>query len=93
MAAWNKYDGFEPDETTAYFQFNVGYTPHFNYKDRVLTLSGVAILGLSSGIFSASVPNAASNTFAHFGLRLPLKTRERATEFGLTFIETFNELL
>ena len=93
MMAWNKIDGFEPDEIAVYLQENVGHTPHFDLKDGMLLSSGSAYLGSLAGLVSAYANPAAANTNANFGLRLCLKTRERAIEFGETFIEIFNELI
>ena len=93
MAAWNKIDGFKPDEKANYHQEGVGYTPHFNYKDGMLLSSGIALYGSSAGIVSATANTAAAYTIAYIGLRLCLGTRNRAVEFGEVFIETFNELI
>ena len=93
IMAWNKQDDFEPDETASYYQKDVGYTPHFHHKDGKLLSSGYAFLGSIAGIVYAIAYPAASNTYAHFGLRLCLGTRNRAIEFGEVFIETFNELI
>lgn len=93
MKAWNKQDGFNPDETASYYQEGAGYTPHFNYKDGRLLSSGSAYFGSSAGIVLADAILAADFTDANFGLRLSLKTRDRAIEFGKTFIDIFNELI
>lgn len=93
MKAWNKRDGFEPDERTVYYQKEAGYTPHFYFKSCRLRVSGYATTGTHSGILSASVKLSSALPFASFGLRLSLKTRERAVAFGKVFIETFNELI
>ena len=93
MEAWNKLDGFEPDETASYYQEKVGYTPYFDYKDGRLLSSGAASYGSSAGIVHAHATYSAANTSAFFGLRLCFITRSRAVEFGEVFIETFNELI
>ena len=93
MMAWNKQDGFEPDETANYYQEEAGYTPYFNFKNDMLLSSGSANTGSFAGIVNAYATYAASITIANFGLRLCLKTRDRAVEFGEVFIETFNELI
>ena len=93
MMAWNKVDCFDPDESASYHQKGVGYTPYFNYKDSRLLSSGTAHYGSSAGLVHAYAYLAATYTSANFGLRLSLKTRERAVEFGETFLETFNELI
>ena len=93
VAAWNRQDGFEPDETASYYQKDVGYTPHFHHKDGKLLSSGLASIGSNAGIVHASVTYAAAFTYANVGLRLCLSTPKRAVEFGKTFIETFNELV
>lgn len=93
MMAWNKIDGFEPDEKAFYYQEKVGYTPHFRYKDGRLLSSGSAYSGTFAGLVYAYASHAAAITSAYLGLRLSLKTRERAVEFGEVFIETFNELI
>ena len=93
MIAWNKQDGFEPDEKTVYYQKEAGYIPYFNYKNGRLLSSGTAFHGSTAGIVYANANNAAANTVLNFGLRLCFITRDRAIEFGETFIETFNELI
>ena len=91
MKAWNKIDGFEPDEKASYYQEKVGYTPYFLLRDGKLLSSGTADSGSYAGIVYANAYNMAAS--ANVGLRLPLKTRKRAIEFGETFIEIFNELI
>ena len=93
MKAWNKQDSFELDETASYYQEGVGYAPHFHHKDGKLLSSGYASYGSSAGIVLAYAFSSAASTYAHFGLRLCFITRNRAVEFGETFIETFNELI
>ena len=93
MAAWNRQDGFEPDEKANYHQEGVGYTPYFHFRDGRLLSSGHAYLGSSAGIVHAYASFVASSTYANFGLRLCFGTRNRAVEFGEVFIETFNELI
>ena len=93
MAAWNKIDEFEPDETANYYQEGVGYTPYFHLRDGRLLSSGGANYGSSAGIVHAYAFNASASAYAHLGLRLPLSSRERAKEFGKVFIEIFNELI
>ena len=93
MEAWNKIDHFEPDETASGNGDNVGYAPYFIIKDSKLLSSGYTLYGSFAGIVYANAITAASITAAYLGLRLSLKTRERAIEFGETFIETFNELI
>ena len=93
MAAWNKQDKFEPDETALYGKRKEGYAPHFLFKDGKLLSSGFALAGSSTGIVSANATYAASSPYAYFGLRLSFETKKRAVEFGQVFIETFNELI
>ena len=93
IMAWNKQDDFEPDETASYYQKDVGYIPHFHHKDGKLLSSGYALYGSYAGLVKAYAYYAASYTIAYFGLRLCLGTRNRAVEFGETFIEIFNELI
>ena len=93
MKAWNRQDGFNPDETASYYQKDVGYAPHFHHKDGKLLSSGSAYSGSSAGIVSAPANSAAAYPHAHFGLRLCLGTRNRAIEFGEVFIDIFNELI
>ena len=93
MKAWNKIDGFEPDEKASYYQEKVGYTPYFLLRDGKLLLSGLANIGSNAGLVYAYALYSAANTSAYFGLRLCFITRDRAIEFGETFIETFNELI
>ena len=92
MKAWNREDGFYPDEKATYLQKNVGYAPYFILRDGRLLSSGTASYGSYAGIVNASA-YAAAITIAYFGLRLCLGTRNRAIEFGEVFIETFNELI
>ena len=97
MMAWNKQDSFEPDETANYYQEGVGYTPQFYIADGKLLLSYDSVnSGASVGIVYAK--GFYSDEYiitpeANLGLRLPLSSRERAVEFGKTFIEIFNELI
>lgn len=93
MRAWNKQDGFEPDETGGWDDKNVGYTPLFFFKDDKLLFSCYAISGSNSGLVSTTASYAAAYTSECFGLRLPLSSRERAIDFGKVFIEIFNELI
>ena len=53
MAAWNKIDGFEPDEKASYHQEGVGYTPYFLLRDGNLLSSGGAYYGSVAGIVLA----------------------------------------
>ena len=93
MRAWNKQDGFKPNETANYYQKNNGYTPHFYFKNDRLLSSGTAYYGSNAGIVTAYAYNAAAHTYAYFGLRLCLKSIDRAVDFGKTFIDIFNELI
>lgn len=93
MRAWNKHDGFEPDETVDWQSDNVGFTPYFYLKKGKLLSPGLAFNGSTAGIIAAYANLSDTSTLAYFGLRLCFKTQERAVEFGETFIETFNELL
>ena len=93
MMAWNKIDGFEPDEMAGYNQKNVGYTPHFHHKYGRLLPYGSATYGSLAGLVYAPATYADSTTYAYFGLRLSLKSRERAVEFCEVFIDIFNELI
>ena len=93
MMAWNKADGFEPDEKANYYQERVGYTPYFLLRDGKLLSSCSAYYGSLAGLVNAIAYNAAANTYAYFGLRLCFITRDRAVEFGEAFIEIFNELV
>ena len=93
MAAWNKIDEFEPDEKASYYQEKVGYTPYFLLRDGNLLSSGSASNGSLAGLDIANAYHSAAYTFGYLGLRVCFITRNRAIEFGETFIETFNELL
>jgi len=93
VRAWNKQDGFEPDETANWKDDNVGYAPFFLLKDGRLLSAGLPAPGAYTGIVAASTFYAGSFTTIYFGLRLSLKTRDRAIEFGKTFIDIFNELI
>lgn len=93
MRAWNKQDGFEPDEKADYIHENVGYTPHFYFNDGKLLSSGHAYYGSSAGLVAANANTADANADAHIGLRLCFKTQERAVEFSETFTDIFNELI
>lgn len=93
MMAWNKQDGFEPDEKASWKENNVGYTPYFLLRDGKLLSSGHAPTGSFAGLVYANAITSAALTSASLGLRLCFITRIRAVEFGETFIETFNELI
>ena len=93
VSAWNKQDGFEPDETANYYQEEVGYTPYFYFKGGRLLSSGYATYGSYAGLVYAYALNATTYSSAYFGLRLCFITRRRAIEFGKTFIDIFNELI
>lgn len=93
MKAWNKMDEFEPDETANYNQEGVGYTPYFHFRDGMLLASGSVEAGAATGIVYAVAYDEDSYTSAYIGLRLPLKTRDRAVKFSETFIEIFKELI
>ena len=69
MAAWNRIDGFEPDEKASYYQEKVGYTPYFLLRDGKLLSSGSAYHGSPAGIVLAYANYAASYTSAYLGLR------------------------
>lgn len=93
MMAWNKIDGFVPDETAKYRGNKVGYTPYLCFNDGRLSSSGYASFGANAGIVRAAFNYEHDNVIASFGLRLSLSSRERAKEFGEVFIEIFNELI
>ena len=93
MMAWNKIDGFEPDEKATWEESNVGYTPYFMLKGGGLLSAGYAHTGSPAGFVLAYASTAAAITSAPIGLRLCLKTQYRAIEFGEVFIEIFNELI
>ena len=93
MKAWNRLDGFEPDEKASFYQEKVGFTPYFLLRYGKLLSSGLALSGSYTGIVYAFANHAAAHTYANFGLRLSFETKKRAVEFGETFIETFNELI
>ena len=93
MMAWNKQDGFEPDETANFNQAGAGYTPYFLFINGRLFSSGYANYGSYAGIVHTIADYPGSYSDANLGLRLPLKTIDRAIEFGKTFIDIFNELI
>ena len=93
MRAWNKQDGFEPDEKASFYQEKVGFTPYFLLRGGKLLSSGNAYYGSYAWIVHASAYTATAPTYANIGLRLCFKTQKRAVEFGEVFIETFNELI
>ena len=93
MEAWNKFDGFKPDETASWGLKNEGYAPYFIIKDSKLLSSGSALYGSIAGLVYAYASSATAYTTANFGMRICLKTQKRAIEFGETFIKTFNELI
>ena len=90
MKAWNRQDGFEPDEMANCRQEEAGYTPYFYFKNSRLLSSDIAYSGSYSGIVISTAP---AYTNANFGLRLCFITRKRAVEFGKTFSDIFNELV
>ena len=73
MMAWNKQDGFEPDETANFNQAGAGYTPYFLFINGRLFSSGYANYGSLAGIVPAYAHTEAAYTYAHFGLRLCYK--------------------
>jgi len=93
MMAWNNQDEFEPDETALWLDKNVGYAPIFYLEKGKLLSSSSAANGSHAGLVTASVNITATSTHARLGLRICLKTKKRAVEFGEVFIETFNELI
>ena len=90
MAAWNKQDGFVPDEIANNDHGKDGYTPYFHFRDGRLLSSGRAIFCSYVGVVYADVN---TKLYSNIGLRLPLKTLKRASEFGEIFIDIFNELI
>ena len=93
MKAWNKQDSLELDEKASFYQEKVGFTPYFLLRDGKLMSSGAATNGSYAGIVFAYAANADSYTSAYIGLRQCFTTRNRAVEFGKTFIDIFNELI
>lgn len=93
MMAWNKQDGFEPDEKANWKDDNVGYTPRFDFKNGRLLSSDTATHGSYVGIVTTYSLTSAAKPYATIGLRLCFITPNRAVEFGEVFIETFNELV
>ena len=98
MMAWNKQDDFEPDEMANYYEGGVGYTPQFYITDGKLLLSsdsvntGAAVgIVYAKGFYSDEYIDVPPD--ANLGLRLSLSSRDRAIDFGKTFLETFNELI
>jgi len=89
MKAWNRQDGFVPDEIADWKSDNVGFTPHFCLKKGKLLSSGLAFNDSTAGIIAAYANLSDTSTLAYFGLRLCFKTQERAVEFSETFIEIF----
>lgn len=92
MKAWNRQDGFKPDEKAEWYAKNVGYTPHLLFRDGILLSSDDAYTGSSTGLVSAYAYETA-NANALLGLRLCLSSEKRAVEFSETFIDIFNELI
>lgn len=76
--AWNKEDGFVPDWSDSR-QYK--WFPWFVYDK-----------GAAGFVYSIS-SRSWSHTYAVLGSRLCFKTEKRATEFGKTFIELFNDVL
>ena len=93
MKAWNRQDGFNPNETASYYREGVGYIPYFHFRDGRVLPSGSADAGAAAGIVYAIAYDYDSYTSMYIGLRLCLMTRIRAVEFGETFIDIFNELI
>ena len=93
MMAWNKQDGFEPDETAFNNQKNEGYAPFFYLEHNGFLSLGYATD--SSYVGLVSIYKNYTNIVSHacMGLRFSFITRERAYEFGKAFIGTFNELI
>ena len=93
MKAWNREDGFYPDEKATYLQKNVGYAPYFILRDGRLLSSGYAYNGSYAGIVNAYAAHSAANPYASLGLRLCFVSGKRAVEFSETYIDIFNELI
>ena len=95
VAAWNRQDGFEPDEIANYYEGGVGYAPYFYFIGGKLLLSGSANSGSYAGIVYAIAYDydSSMSMSMYIGLRISLKTIDRAIEFGKTFIDIFNELI
>ena len=93
MAAWNKQDGFNPDETSFNNQKNEGYAPFFYLEHNGFLSLGYATA--SSYVGLVSIYKNYTNIVSHacMGLRFSFITRERAYEFGKAFIDIFNELI
>ena len=76
--AWNKSDNFKPD-------FSNGnqwkYFPWFVYSND------------AAGFVSAYTNHAATYTLANLGSRLCCKSHEREKQFGVQFIELWNDVL
>lgn len=93
MAAWNKQDGFNPDETSFNNQKNEGYAPFFYLEHNGFLSLGYATA--SSYVGLVSIYKNYTNIVSHacMGLRFSFITRERTYEFGKAFIDIFNELI
>ena len=76
--AWNRADGFIPDFSNLN-QYK--YFPWFVYND-------------NTAVFVFAYANdSASYALAYLGSRLCFKTDERAEQFGIMFIDLWNEFL
>ena len=93
MKAWNKQDGFNPDETAFNNQKNEGYAPFFYLEHNGFLSLGYATASSYVGLVSRYKNYTNIVSHACMGLRFSFITRERAYEFGKAFIGTFNELI
>jgi len=89
MKAWNKQDGFEPDEKANSNDDNVGFVPWYSLDNESLLTNVCGLMGSTSGLF----PVYKGFQTVNYGLRISLSTEDRAFEFGEVFIDIFNELI
>jgi hypothetical protein len=76
--AWNKQDDFVPDFSN---RNQYKYFTWFQYNDN------------AAGFVCADANNTATGATAYFGSRLCFKTESRAREFGVQFIDLWNDFL
>ena len=93
MKAWNKEDGFEPDENAICLQSRVGFNPFFFLFEGELFPAEFAYSGSISGVIRANADPSGAFSTSNFGLRIVLSSEKRAVAFSRAYIDIFNELL
>ena len=93
MKAWNKQDGFEPDERANCLQTQGGYAPYLYIDEGKVQPAHFASSGAVSGVIRINADPGGAFSTSNFGIRIVLSTEKQAVAFSRVFIETFNELI